>query len=50
VQIEIELNGERFSATVDTAAPFFICNLAVAESSGLATTEHVGVTSLLEKV
>ncbi len=46
LQIEIEIDGQRFSAAVDTAAPYFICNLAVAELLGMTTAEHVGVAAL----
>jgi hypothetical protein len=46
LQIEIEIDGQRFSAAVDTGAPFFICNLAVAESLGMTAAEHVGVAAL----
>ena len=42
LQIEIEINGQRFSAAVETAAPYFICNRAIAELLGMTTTEHVG--------
>ena len=46
LQIEIEINGQRFSAAVDTAAPYFICNLAVAELLWLTTANHVGEVTL----
>jgi hypothetical protein len=46
LQIQIELDGQRFSAAVDTAAPYFICNLAVAELLGMTTAEHVGAVTL----
>jgi gag-polyprotein putative aspartyl protease len=46
LQIEIEINGQRFSAAVDTAAPYFICNLAVAQLLGLTTADHVGEVTL----
>jgi hypothetical protein len=46
LQIEIEIDGQRFLAAVDTAAPYFICNLAVADLLGLTATEHVGAVTL----
>jgi hypothetical protein len=46
LQIEIEIDGQTFLAAVDTAAPYFICNLAVAESLGITAAEHVGAVTL----
>jgi predicted aspartyl protease len=46
LQIEIEIDGQKLSAAVDTGAPYFICNLAVAELLGMTTAEHVGAVTL----
>jgi hypothetical protein len=46
LQIQIEIDGQRLSAAVDTAAPYFICNVATAESLGITAAEHVGVQEL----
>src|SRR5690242_16118132 len=46
LQIEIEIDGQKFLAAVDTAAPYFICNLPVAESLGITAAEHVGAVTL----
>jgi hypothetical protein len=46
LQIEIEIEGQRLSAAVDTAAPYFVCNLAVAEPLGITGGEHVGAVTL----
>jgi len=46
LQIEIEIYGQRFSAAVDTAAPYFICNLAIAELLGMTAAERVGDVTL----
>src|SRR5262245_58936615 len=46
LQIEIEIRGQRLLAVVDTAAPYFVCNLEVAELLGISGGEHVGAVTL----
>jgi hypothetical protein len=46
LHVEIEVGGQKLSAAVDTAAPYFICNLATAEQLGITGGENCGVKSL----
>jgi hypothetical protein len=46
LQVQIEVEGQKLSAAVDTAAPYFICNLETAEALGITTTEHVETLAL----
>jgi len=46
LQVQIEVEGQKLSAAVDTAAPYFICNRETADALGITTTEHVGTLEL----
>jgi hypothetical protein len=46
LQVQIEIDGQKLSAAVDTAAPYFICNVATAESLGITAEDHLGVREL----
>jgi hypothetical protein len=46
LQVQIEVDGQKLSAAIDTAAPYFICNIATAGSLRITEADHLGIRRL----